>query len=152
MSKTPDPTIYRAEFAGQARKLCLLLGADDRELARFFDVPPETLGDWMATAPEFAAAVREGRTLADAEVADRLWQRAMGYSHPAVRIFNHQGRPLEVPYTEHYPPDTAACLAWLKSRQPQAWRERVETDDRAVSEMLARLDAAGERARNARRG
>ena len=143
---------YQAEYTEQARKLCLLMGADDQELAGFFDVPPATLQEWLASVPDFAAAVLAGRALADADVADRLWRRAIGYSHPAVRIFSHQGYALEVAYTEHYPPDTAACLFWLKSRQPDRWRDRVEQDDQAVAEMLEALDAAGERARNARRG
>jgi hypothetical protein len=143
---------YRAEYAEQARKLCLLMGADDQELARFFDVSPATLQEWLASVPEFAAAVLAGRTLADADVADRLWRRAVGYSHAAVRIFSHQGKALEVAYTEHYPPDTAACLFWLKSRQPDWWRERIEHDHLAPAEMLASLDAAGERAKNVRRG
>ena len=51
---------YQAEFAEQARKLCLLLGADDQELARFFEVPPATLQEWLTSVPEFAAAVRAG--------------------------------------------------------------------------------------------
>ena len=164
MNTTPAPTkaaratravprsSYQAEFVEQARKLCLLLGADDQELARFFEVPPATLQEWLTSVPEFAAAVRSGRTLADADVADRLWRRALGYSHDAVRIFSHQGRALEVAYTEHYPPDTAACLFWLKSRQPDRWRERIEDDHHAPAEMLASLDAAGERAKNVRRG
>lgn len=146
------PSSYRDEFAEQARKLCLLLGADDHELARFFDVPPATLQEWLASVAEFAAAVRTGRTLADADVADRLWRRAIGYSHGAVRIFSHQGKALEVAYTEHYPPDTTACLFWLKSRQPDRWREGSERDDHAAAQLLASLDAAGERAKNARRG
>ena len=150
--RTLQPSSYQAEYAEQARKLCLLLGADDEELARFFEVPPATLEEWLGSVPEFAAAVRLGRTLADADVADRLWRRAIGYSHDAVRIFSHQGKALEVAYTEHYPPDTAACLFWLKSRQPDRWREKAEHDQQAVAEMLEALDAAGERARNARRG
>lgn len=143
---------FKPEYAEQARKLCLLLGAEDQELARFFGVPIDTLGEWLVAVPEFAIAVHAGRTLADAEVADRLWRRAVGYSHQAVRIFSHQGNALEVPYTEHFPPDTSACLFWLKSRQPDRWRERVEHDHQAVAEMLEALDAAGERARHARRG
>jgi hypothetical protein len=61
---------YQAEYAEQARKLCLLLGADDQELADFFGVPPATLQEWLAAVPDFATAVRAGRTLADADVAD----------------------------------------------------------------------------------
>lgn len=164
MTTTPTPTkatrprrtvpcsSYQAEFAEQARKLCLLLGADDQDLARFFEVPPATLQEWLTSVAEFAAAVRAGRTLADADVADRLWRRAVGYSHDAVRIFSHQGKALEVAYTEHYPPDTAACLFWLKSRQPDRWRERIEHDHHTTAEMLASLDAAGERAKNVHRG
>ncbi len=141
----------RREYAEQARKLCLLLGATNEELAGFFDVPPATLEDWLATVPAFAAAVQAGRDLADAEIADRLYRRALGYSHEAVRIFNHQGSPLKVPYVEHYPPDTAACIFWLKSRQRDKWRDKVEHEHHAVSELLDCLDAAGERAKNARR-
>ena len=143
---------YRHEYAEQARKLCLLLGATHEELAGFFDVPAATLRDWLAAIPAFAAAVQAGMELADAEIADRLYQRALGYSHEAVRIFNHQGVPLKVPYVEHYPPDATACIFWLKSRQRDKWRDKVEHEHHAVTELLDCLDAAGERAKNARRG
>ena len=33
-----------------------------------------------------------------------------------------------VPYTEHYPPDTTACIFWLKNRQKAAWRDRQEVE------------------------
>jgi hypothetical protein len=64
--------------------------------------------------------------MADAEVAEKLFKRATGYSHDAVKIFNDQGAPLQVPYTEHYPPDTTACIFWLKNRRPDLWRDKVE--------------------------
>jgi hypothetical protein len=143
---------YRREYAEQARKLCLLLGATDEELAGFFDVSSETVKSWLAVVPAFAAAVQAGKDLADAEIADRLYRRALGYSHEAVRIFNHQGTPLKVPYVEHFPPDTSACIFWLKSRQRDKWRDKIEHEHHAVSELLDCLDAAGERAKNARRG
>ena len=81
MTTTPAPTTkttrakravphasYQAGFAEQARKLCLLLGADDEDLAGFFDVPLATLQEWLGSVSEFADAVRAGRTLADADV------------------------------------------------------------------------------------
>jgi hypothetical protein len=144
---TAAPPPYRDDHAEQARKLCLLLGATDEELARFFEVTVGVLRGWMADVPAFAAAVRAGRDLADAEVADRLYRRALGFSHDAVRIFADR----EVPYVEHYPPDTAACVFWLKSRRPAKWRDRPERDQVDPSEFLAELEAAGERAKNARR-
>jgi hypothetical protein len=28
--------------------------------------------------------------------------------------------------TKHYPPDTTACIFWLKNRKPREWRNRTE--------------------------
>ena len=33
-----------------------------------------------------------------------------------------------LPYVEHFPPDTTACIFWLKNRRPEVWRERVIVD------------------------
>ena len=145
---TGTPASYRAEYAEQGRKLCLLLGATDQDLAHFFNISPETLSEWLARVPDFATAIRAGKELADADVADRLHRRAIGYSHEAVRVFSDRN----VSYVESFPPDTSACIFWLKSRQPDRWRDKIEHEHHAVAEMLESLDAAGERAKNARRG
>ena len=116
------PSKYRAEFADQARKLCRL-GATDKELADFFVTSEQTINAWKKSHPAFLDALNDGKAAADAEVADKLFRRATGYSHDAVKIFNHQGAPLEVKYVEHYPPDTTACIFWLKNRRPDLWRD-----------------------------
>lgn len=119
------PSRYKAEYAEQAEKLCRL-GATDRELADFFGVTEQTVNNWKRDHPEFFESLKRGKVLADAEVADKLFKRATGYSHPAVKIFNDQGTPLEVPYTEHYPPDTTAAIFWLKNRQKDKWRDKID--------------------------
>ena len=121
------PTKYKAEFAEQARKLCLL-GATDAEMADFFGVTEQTVNAWKAAHPACLESITRGKILADAEEADNLHQRAMGYSHPAVKIFNNQGVELVVPYTEHYPPDTQAASLWLRNRQSKKWRDKQEPD------------------------
>lgn len=118
---------YKPEYAEQARKLCLL-GATDKELADFFDVAESTINKWKTDYPEFSESIKSGKDIADGDVADRLYRRAMGYSHKAVKIFNDQGVPLEVEYTEHYPPDTTACIFWLKNRQKGKWRDKQEVE------------------------
>ncbi|ARW09993.1 MULTISPECIES: hypothetical protein [Acetobacter] len=118
------PSKYQEGFAEQARKLCLL-GATDQDLADFFEVSEQTINAWKSAHPEFLESIKKGKDLADAEVADRLFQRALGYSHKAVKIFNDQGRPLVVDYEEHYPPDTAAGIFWLKNRQKDKWRDKI---------------------------
>ena len=151
MARRGRPTDYNPEYAELARKFCLL-GATNDDLARMFEVPGSAIDNWITGIPEFAAAVRAGREVADATVAERLYARAIGYSHPAVKIFQSGGEPVEVPYTEHYPPDVQACLFWLRNRRRQDWRDKIEPEQADVTELLAELDAAVERARNAKRG
>lgn len=127
MSNAGRPTLYRDEYPEQARKLCLL-GATDSELSDFFCVNVDTIQEWKKVHPEFSDSITRGKMIADAEVAESLYKRAIGYSHEAVKIFNDQGSPLEVPYTEHYPPDTAAASLWLRNRQAKKWRDKQEIE------------------------
>ena len=73
-------------------------------------------------------SLKRGKSVAKAEVADRLYQRALGYTHPAVKILQDKGTPVVVPYDQHYPPDTIACIFWLKNRRPDLWREKVDME------------------------
>lgn len=111
----------------QARKLCRL-GATDKELAEFFGVDVATVNRWKLAHPEFCESLKDGKSAADAEVADRLYQRALGYSHREDKILQHNGAPVIVPTVKHYPPDTVACIFWLKNRRPDLWREKVNLE------------------------
>ena len=121
------PTKYKAEFAEQARKLCLL-GATDAEMADFFGVSERTLNDWKKAHPAFLQSLKSGKVMADAEVATRLYERALGYSHPEEKVFNNQGEIVTHQTTKHYPPDTTAAAIWLNNRKPDRWRNKPEPD------------------------
>lgn len=127
MADVGRPTKYREEFAEQAYKLCLL-GATDQEMADFFGVVLSTLNLWKLEVPEFSESITQGKTLADANVAERLYQRAMGYTHPEDKIFNDSGTPLIVPTLKHYPPDTQAASLWLRNRQSAKWRDKQDVE------------------------
>jgi hypothetical protein len=126
---TGRPTLYEDEYAEQARKLCLL-GATDKELADFFGVVEDTIYEWKLRHAEFSESITRGKIIADANVAERMYERARGYSHPAVKIFMPAGadEPVYAPYTEHYPPDTQAASLWLRNRQGGRWRDKQEVD------------------------
>lgn len=121
------PSKYKPEYAEQARKLCLL-GATDADMADFFDVDERTINNWKEEFPEFFQSIKKGKLLADANVADRLYQRAMGYEAPDVDIRVVDGEIVETPMTKYYPPDTPAAIFWLKNRQKDKWRDKMETD------------------------
>lgn len=65
--------------------------------------------------------------MADANVADRLYQRAMGFEHDSEEIKVVEGSIERVPIRKIYPPDTVAAIFWLKNRQRDKWRDKVET-------------------------
>jgi hypothetical protein len=120
------PTKYQPEYAEQALKLCRL-GATDKELADFFLVDEKTINNWKDAHPEFFQSLKEGKAMADAEVADKLFKRATGYEHKAVKISaSPDGREHVTEYMERYPPDTTAAIFWLKNRRPDAWRDKVD--------------------------
>lgn len=121
------PTKYAPAMNEQARKLCLL-GATDADMANFFDVEEKTINNWKLEHPDFLQSIKDGKERADAVIADSLYHRAKGYSHDAVKIVADakSGQNVQVPYVEHYPPDTTACIFWLKNRRPAEWRDRQE--------------------------
>jgi hypothetical protein len=150
------PSLYREEYAEQARKLCLL-GATDKELADFFEIDVRTVYDWRRTKPEFSQAIAHGNMLADAEVAAKLYERAYGHTHSAIKIYRaDDGSVIKVPYTVEYPPDTTAASLWLRNRQPKLWRDKHEievadadeslmddmTDDQLIELLMLRRGAA----------
>ncbi len=117
------PTKYKAEFAEQVYKLCLL-NAIDKEIADFFGVTEKTINNWKRDHKPFLQSIKRGKIKADADVAERLYQRAMGYSHPDVHISNYQGEITITELTKHYPPDTAAAFIWLKNRAN--WKDKQD--------------------------
>jgi hypothetical protein len=127
------PTLYNSTFNEQARKLCLL-GATDKELADFFDVAESTIHLWKRDHPRFSESIKAGKIKADALVAHKLYHRAIGYKHDAVKILtvadgNNQGSHVEkVPYVEHYPPDPTSMIFWLKNRRPDLWRDKQDVE------------------------
>lgn len=137
-AKRPDakhavgrPSAFSPKYSDQARKLCLL-GFTDRELANFFGVSEQTLNTWKHAHPEFLESLKAGKSCADAEVSAKLYERALGYSHKAVKIFNTEEGTIEHEYVEHYPPDSTAAIFWLKNRNPDHWRDKQHIETRAA--------------------
>jgi len=121
------PSAYKEEYNEKAYKLCLL-GATDKQLADFFEVSEQTLNSWKNKHSKFLEALKDGKDEADAKVAQSLYQRANGYSHPEDKIFNNNGEAMIVKTTKHYPPDTTAAIFWLKNRQKVQWRDKHDVE------------------------
>ena len=62
--------------------------------------------------------------MADARVARCLYERAVGYSCTVERTVLHDGEERTLKNVVHYPPDTRACIFWLRNRRRAAWSEK----------------------------
>ncbi len=131
------PTKYKDEYPKLAYNYCLL-GATNEDLATNFEVSVSTIDLWLQTIEEFSGAVKRGKIIADAKVAQALYRRAIGYKFKEITFEKIADQAtLEMTpdemitqdafkkkiVTKHLPPDAGACMNWLKNRQPSKWRE-----------------------------
>jgi hypothetical protein len=104
-----------------------------------------TIDAWKAKRPDFLGSLKAGKAEADDRVERSLYQRAVGYTLDAVKIFMPAGAkaPIYAPYVEHVPLDITACIFWLKNREPVHWRDawqlehvlgRYVISDRSITE------------------
>lgn len=121
------PTEYKPEYVEKAAGMWLA-GATDSEVADELDVTVTTLYNWRAKYPDFLAATKYGKEQADERVERSLFQRAVGFEYPAVRIFMPSGAesPVFAEYREYFPPDATAAKHWLNNRKPGEWREKID--------------------------
>lgn len=139
------PSSFKPEYVEQAAKLCNL-GATDFELADFFGVNVATIHRWKAQFPEFCDSIKTAKAAADERVERSLYARASGYSHVDTDIRVVGKEVVKTAIVKHYPPDTAACIFWLKNRRSNQWRDKTETtitgfEDARVSEEIMELRA-----------
>lgn len=119
-------------------------GATDVEMAEAAGIGVSTFKAWKGRHEDFRAALKEAKDVADELVEASLYRRANGYSHRAIKFFCHEGMILSEEYDEHYPPDTTACIFWLKNRQRERWRDKQEVEstikaDETLHSMLVRV-------------
>ena len=93
-------------------------------------VAPRSIDNWISRIPEFAAAVRDGRADAEAELDRLLYRRAVGYTETVQRAVVCGRRVEIVPYTRYVVPDARACMRWLCRNMPQDWRRRPDLPSR----------------------
>lgn len=118
---------YKPEYVKMGYKLALM-GATDKDLSAIFEVDERTIARWRKEHPEFMSALKKGKQQADAEIANKLFHRASGYSHMETDIRVIDGEIVKTQVKKHYPPDTTAAIFWLKNRQPGLWRDKQEID------------------------
>jgi hypothetical protein len=77
--------------------------------------------------------------VADDLVEATLFQLALGYRHPAIKVVydrekmqadgKTKGAFVTQGYMEMLAPDAAACMFWLRNRRPEDWRSNPPEPD-----------------------
>lgn len=123
MGKTGRPSAYKEEYDEQAYKLCKIEGYTDKDLAEFLGVCETTINAWKDKHPSFLKSIKKGKAEYDDQaVTNALRRRAMGFK----RTVEKPTKLGIVEVLEEVPPDTTACIFWLKNRQPAKWRDKQE--------------------------
>jgi len=122
-----QPTKYQAEYAELTYRFCLL-GATDEQLAEMFGVMESTINNWKRKYPEFTKSVRAGKMIADANIANSLYEQAVGFTRKVKKIVLVMGQPETVEYEEYFPPSTTAAIFWLKNRDKKHWRDKQDVE------------------------
>lgn len=136
------PTKYKPEFDKQAYKLCLL-GAIDKELADFFEVDVRTIDNWKKDFPSFFQSIKQGKLIADANVAESLYKLASGHTVKEVTYekidcdINPESDDADEEIgaiwrkkvvVKEVSPNATAGIFWSKNRQPKKWKDKQEVE------------------------
>lgn len=134
------PSGYKPEMDELVYKFSLL-GAKDIELAQFLEICVDTLNEWKKSFPSFSASIKAGKENADANVGNSLYRKANGYEFAEEQAFKlkeviyENGKKVRevetletVMVNRIVPPDTVACIFWLKNRRKKEWRDKVDIE------------------------
>lgn len=124
----------------------LRAGASDEVAGQAVGVTGQAIRNWAKRHPEFAREARAAKEFADGAVTVSLYKMATGQVTGKRLVFNkrtgdvirdERGAPV---YEEtRLQPNVTACIFWLKNRQPDAWKDRVDhagDPDRPVKVVL----------------
>lgn len=105
-----------------------LLGSTEEEMADILQVAPSTFSKWKKDFPEFSETLTRGKDIADAEIAESMFNRAKGWRHRIDKPVTLNGVIQMVTVEEAFPPDTKAATIWLTNRQGRRWRDKQEQE------------------------
>ena len=114
-------------------------GLTEEQIAKNIGIARQTLGKWKHAYSVIGDALKKGYAVANQEVESALFRRATGYQTTETRmVTDSSGKKIEC-VIKDVPPDTTACIFWLKNRKPDEWSDRKHTIVEADFEDLTPL-------------
>lgn len=108
-------------------KRLALAGCTMEQIAAGAGVSKDSLERWAKADPALAELMADWKAEADDRVERALYSRACGFVAP----------------DKVHPPDSVACIFWLKNRRPKEWRDKQDVEHsgtvRTVADMIAAI-------------
>jgi hypothetical protein len=102
-------------------------GLIDVDIAHNMGIVKSTLYRWINRYPEIAAAMSQGKEVADRRVENALFKRAIGYDYEETKttVVTRDGKPTKdaqiTKTKKHVSGDVTAQIIWLKNRKRPQW-------------------------------
>jgi hypothetical protein len=122
------PTKYRPEYDKQAYNYCKL-GANDKDLAEFFNCTEQTVNNWKHDYPTFFESLKKGKDIYDAELIESALVRSCtGYTISEHETKDQNGVITTRELTKEVPPNPTSIIFYLTNRNRERWKRNNETE------------------------
>ena len=89
-------------------------GLTDEQIAKNLGIAYSTFREYKNKYSAFSAVLKKGKEVADIEVENALFKRAIGYKYKEV--------------IKEMPGDVGAQIFWLKNRKSSKWKDKQDID------------------------
>lgn len=122
-------------------------GLTNQQIADNIGIAECTLYDWKSKHPQISEALKITKELADIEVENALYKRAVGYDYTETTVVDGPKGRTETVTQKRMAPDVTAQIFWLKNRKPFEWRDRkneIEADESGETGVIALGEVKGD--------
>lgn len=107
-------------------------GLTDEQIFKNLGISRDTFYKYKEKYSDFSEAIKKGKEVADIEVENALFKRAIGYKYKEVikevkEIYGKKTTYVKEVIKE-MPGDVAAQIFWLKNRKSSKWKDKQDID------------------------
>lgn len=107
-------------------------GLTDEQICKNLGIVKDTFYKYKEKYADFSDALKKGKEVADIEVENALFKRAIGYKYKEVikEVKEVDGKKSTYvkEVIKEMPGDVAAQIFWLKNRKSSKWKDKQDID------------------------
>lgn len=107
-------------------------GLTDEQICKNLGIVKDTFYKYKEKYADFSDALKKGKEVADIEVENALFKRAIGYKYKEVikevKEIDGKKSTYVKEVIKEMPGDVAAQIFWLKNRKSSKWKDKQDID------------------------